>query len=105
LYYAGQGVPKDTREALKYFRLSALQRNGHAQFNLASIYATGDGVPQDLPRALVWFMAAASALSGNEAKIATENSNEVASKMTQAQKVQAQALARDCRASNYQKCD
>jgi len=58
-----------------------------------------------LPRALVWFSIAASTLVGNEAKIATENYNEVASKMTQAQKVQAQTLIRECSRANYEKCD
>src|SRR6185503_1652521 len=105
MYYSGQGVPKNTQEALKYFRMSALRRNGRAQFNLASIYATGDGVPQDLARALVWFSIASTTLAGNEAKIAAENYNEVASKMTTAQKLQAQAFARVCRDGNYEKCD
>jgi TPR repeat protein len=105
MYYSGQGVPKDPRQALKYLQSSAQQGNGHAQFDLATLYTQADGIQQDLPRALIWFAAAAVNLSGNEAKIADENSKAVAAKMTPAQLAAAKQMSGKCKAGDYKACD
>jgi TPR repeat protein len=104
MYYGGQGVTKDPKEAVKWFRMSAQQGNGHAQFNLATLYTNAEGTPQDLPRALIWFNAAAVNLTGNEAKIADENSKAVAAKMTRDQLVTAKDLSLKCRDGDYKDC-
>jgi hypothetical protein len=106
MYYAGQGVPKAPKEALKYFRMAAQAGNARAQFNLATLYTNGDdGIPQDLPRALIWFNAAAVTLGGNESKIAEENGKAVAAKMTREQIRAAQELGQKCKAGDYKACD
>ena len=45
----------DYKEAFKLFRLSAVQGNESAQFNLGLMYYEGQGVPQDYKEALKWF--------------------------------------------------
>ena len=35
MYYEGQGVPQDKKEAVKWWRLAAGQRDEQAQYNLA----------------------------------------------------------------------
>ena len=96
---------KNPKEALKYFRMAAQAGNGRAQFNLATLYTNGDdGIPQDLPRALIWFTAAASNLTGNDAKIADENSKAVAAKMTRDQLLSAKEIGSKCRVGDYKAC-
>ncbi len=88
--------------------MAAQKGNGHAQFNLATIYTDGDkdeGVPQDLARALVWFNAAAVTLMGNEAKIADDDGKLVAKAMTREQMLTAQNIGRECKAGNYTACE
>ena len=38
MYYEGQGVPQDNKEAVKWWRLSAGQRYERAQVNLALMH-------------------------------------------------------------------
>jgi TPR repeat protein len=47
MYEEGQDLPKDTTEALKWYRKAAEQGNATAQTNLGAAYANGQGVPQD----------------------------------------------------------
>jgi len=56
LYAKGQGVPRDYREAAKWFRLAAEQGDPAAQSNLGIFYAKGQGVPQDDQQAVKWFL-------------------------------------------------
>jgi len=81
------------------------QGDAAAQFGLGVIYANGQGVPQDYVRAHMWFNLAASSLGGDEGKLATENREDVAQKMTPHQIERAQDMARICEASNFTKCD
>ena len=46
-YLVGEGVPKDSAEAVKWYRKAADQGNAGAQNNLGLMYANGDGVPKD----------------------------------------------------------
>ena len=55
MYNIGLGLPKDTREAAKWYRLAAEQRHGPAQFNLGVKYQLGEGVPANLKEALKWY--------------------------------------------------
>ena len=51
MYYRGEGVEQDYREAAKWFRKAA--GNGHvpAECRLAELCCSGTGVPQDYSRA------------------------------------------------------
>jgi len=55
MYAAGQGVPQNYHEAVKWYRLAAEQGNASAQFKLGRMYDDGHGVPQDYKEAVKWF--------------------------------------------------
>jgi formylglycine-generating enzyme required for sulfatase activity len=59
MYAKGDGVPKDSTEAAKWYRKAADQGNAKAQCNLGVMYAKGDGVPQDSAEAAGWYRKAA----------------------------------------------
>ena len=60
MYATGDGVPKDSTEAAKWFRKSAEQGDAGAQFYIGAMYAKGDGVPKDLVQAHAWWNIAGS---------------------------------------------
>lgn len=59
MYDNGQGVPQDSKEAIKWWKLAAEQGYAEAQFNLGVIYERGDGAPQDFKKAIKWWKLAA----------------------------------------------
>ncbi len=58
-YYHGNGVEKDFKEAVYFFRLAAKQGSNVAQFNLGVCFARGEGVEQDYKEAARLFRLAA----------------------------------------------
>ena len=52
MYEKGRGFPEDDKEAVKWYKLAAEQRNASAQYNLGLMYAEGEGVPQDYKTAV-----------------------------------------------------
>jgi len=100
MYAKGRGVPQDHEEALKWYRLSAEQGYAIAQNNLGFMYYKGKGVPQDNVLAHMWFNLGAA----NGYENAAKGMDMVAKKITTQAIEQAQALARECMSSNYQKC-
>ena len=58
-YQWGIGVPKLPKEAVKWYRLAAEQRNVLAQSFLAGMYAKGEGVERDPKEAVKWLRMAA----------------------------------------------
>ena len=91
MYHNGRGVPQNDAEAVKWFRLAADQGNANAQNDLAVMYTKGEGVPQDFVRAHMWFNL--SAARGEQR--AAKNRDSIAKRMTPAQIVEAQTLARE----------
>ena len=59
MYYNGEGVPQDYKDAVKWCRKAAEQGLAEAQSNLGTMYANGEGVPQDYKEAVKWFRKAA----------------------------------------------
>ena len=59
MYRLGEGVPQDNSEAVKWYRLAAVQGLAIAQYNLARMYGTGKGVPQDDAETVKWLRLAA----------------------------------------------
>ena len=55
MYVNGDGVPKDSSEAVKWFRMAVEQDFADAQNNLGWMYLEGDGVPKDSAEAVKWF--------------------------------------------------
>ena len=54
MYYGGEGVSQNDREAVKWFRLAAEQGNAKGQGGLGLMYALGEGVTQDYQEAYIW---------------------------------------------------
>ena len=101
MYRRGDGVPQDFSEAAMWYGRSASQGYDRAQYNLGIMYYMGSGVPRDLQLAYMWFNLAA-AQGHNDAR---HNRKIVAELMTQQQITDAQKLARQCLARDYQNCD
>ena len=59
MYYEGEVVPANAKEAAKWFRMAAEQGHKWAQNNLGVAYRDGKGVPQDDEEAVKWFRKAA----------------------------------------------
>ena len=59
MYYTGQGIVQDFKEAMKLFRLAAGQGHTEAQNNMGLMYAKGQGVSQDYKEAVKWWRLAA----------------------------------------------
>jgi TPR repeat protein/SpoVK/Ycf46/Vps4 family AAA+-type ATPase len=58
-YDNGQEVPKDEREAVRWYRLAADQGHAPSQNNLGAMYAHGQGVTKDEKEAVRWYRLAA----------------------------------------------
>jgi TPR repeat protein len=58
-YISGDGIAKDSIEAVKWFRKAADQSYAMAQTNLGLAYAEGEGVAQNYEEAVKWFRLAA----------------------------------------------
>ena len=99
IYAAGQGVPQDDTEAVRWFRLAAEQGSGNAQNNLGVSYSFERGVPQDYVEAHKWRNLAASRLTGDDRERAAEARDALAVLMTPAQLAKAQKLAREWQAA------
>jgi TPR repeat protein len=100
IYDIGRGVPQDYKEAVKWYRLAAEQGNETAQNNLGVMYEAGNGVLQDNVMAHMWYNIA----SANGNSKAGDYRDERAGLMTQADISKAQAKARECMNSGYNKC-
>ena len=55
----GQGVPRNSVEAIKWYRKAADQHHAVAQFSLGIMYANGEGVPNSDSEAAQWYRLAA----------------------------------------------
>ena len=89
MYDNGKGVPKDSVQAVFWYRKSAEQGNAWGQNSLGAMYENGNGVPKDLVIAYMWQHLAA--YQGYEtAKRAREALGKI---MTSAQIAEAQRLS------------
>jgi TPR repeat protein len=55
MYKHGDKLPQNDTLAVKWFRRSAKQGDGDAQYNLGEMFYEGRGVPKDYTQALKWF--------------------------------------------------
>ena len=88
-YVNGTGVPEDTAEAVRWFRMAAEQEFAPAQYNLGVGYANGAGVPENYVLAYAWFNLAAA--QGDEG--AVREKADLQPLMTAAQIAEAQELS------------
>ena len=59
MYANGEGVPKDDKTAVKWWKLAAEQGDASAQYYLGVMYDKGQGVPEDDKTAVKWYTLAA----------------------------------------------
>jgi len=59
MYYKGEGVKRDMREAASFFHRAADQGHAGAQNNLGLMHVQGSGVPMDYKEAVRWYRMAA----------------------------------------------
>ena len=59
MYYEGNGVPQNYKEAAYWWRKAAEQGDPFAQNNLGCMYGRGEGVPQNYKEAAYWYRKAA----------------------------------------------
>lgn len=59
MYHRGAGVPKDLKQAARWYRMAAEQGHVKAQKQLASMYFRGDGVAVQYDKAIAWHQKAA----------------------------------------------
>ena len=91
MYANGDGVPKDSAEAVKWFRKSAEQGYAAAQHNLGVMYYNGTGVIKNPAQAHAWWSIAGS----RGFKEAKKNLVSLEKEMTAEQKAEAMKLARE----------
>lgn len=92
LYWNGQGVVQDFKEAVKCYRRAAEQGDSLVQFFLGAMYYYGQGVIQDNVYAHMWWNVAAS----NENALAVGNRDRITIYMTAVDLFKALGLARAC---------
>ena len=90
------GLPRDTNEAVAWFRRAANQRLPAAQAALAYAYERGAGVPTDYVLAYMWFNLARS--QGHNPQPMRETMEALEKKMTPEQIAEAQKRSREWRA-------
>jgi len=100
MYENARGVPKDYAEAMKWFSLAARQGNANAQERLGIMYENGLSVLQDYVLSLMWYNVGGI----NGATRSKRNSEYTATIMTSTAVEKAQAMARECISSAYEKC-
>lgn len=104
MYYNGNGVTKNIKEALRLYRLSAEQGHTVAQSNLATMYYSGIGVPQDFVLAHMWKNIAATNSEGDRQLRYFEQLKTLTQDMTAKQIAEAQALAKKCTSNKFKGC-
>ncbi len=100
MYYQGDGVDQDYREAARWYRMVAEQGLAQAQFNLGMMHNLGRGVSLDPVLAYMW----ADLAAANDHPKAEKLRGTLAQALIPADISKAQQLAKQCMGSNYKAC-
>ena len=92
MYQEGQGVAKDPKEAIRWYRKAAKQGHSTAQAMLGWMYSNGRGVMHDDVMAYVW----SNVASANGDEDASGNIKIYAKKLDKSDLRKAQKLSRGC---------
>ena len=103
MYFGGDGFVRNSREAVKWFALSAMHGQIAAQVDLGIAYATGESIRPNPVQAYVWFSAAASQRPRAKT-VAAQYRDHIAAKLSPDQLQLAQHVAAHCQATNYEDC-
>ena len=91
-YQAGRGVRQSDREAVRWFRQSAVQGHMNAQEWLGAMYLSGNGVSQNLSEAARWFRLSAAQGNASAQQHLALTENLMAQRQSQAQRSSASNL-------------
>ncbi|MDC1042421.1 tetratricopeptide repeat protein [Amylibacter sp.] len=100
MFYAGLGVPVNYAKAHKWFLLAANQGNNFAQFTVGAMYDFGDGIARDSILGHMWYKIA----SLNGYPLDPVFLDPVAKQLSPNELNDAEVMARECVATNYEKC-
>ena len=89
-YAKGEGVLKDDKEAVKWYRKAADQGLSNAQVKLGYAYENGEGVLKDYVKAYAWY-----SLSAFKNEKRQESRDQLAEKMTPEQLAEGQELSQE----------
>jgi len=92
MYTSGQGVRRDPKEAVRWFRKAANQGDGVAQYNLSLRYQDGEGVVQDLVMAYVWYNVSAA----NGVRLVKESRDSVLARLSASERKLGRKLSKLC---------
>jgi hypothetical protein len=99
MYFNGNQVKKDRKEAAKWLRISAEQGNAKAQAHLALMYLRGEGVTKDLVTGKAWLTIFDKNRLGygvtDDVHITIAKGSRLIRKMTDAQHYKAERMAKD----------
>ena len=101
-YETGIGVPQDTVEAVRWYRLGADQGHPGSLWNLGTMYSYGLGVPQDDVQAHLWTSLTVSRATGALWQKAVRARDRVAARLTPDQLVKSELLAREWQSTHPQ---
>jgi uncharacterized protein len=93
MYQYGRGVPQNYDVAAHWYECAAEQGDPSAQYQFGLMFDKGHGVPRSAIIAYKWLDLAAAHASRSQRDYYTRIRNAVASKLNNAQKTEAQALA------------
>jgi TPR repeat protein len=95
-YTNGEGVEKDTVEAMKWYRKAAEQNYAEGQFTVGACYAGGHGVEKDYTEAYAWYNLLA-ATTHPFAEVAKSSRDTLEKKMSPQQVADAQKRTKELR--------
>ena len=101
MFAAGEGVPQDYVEAVRWYRLAAKRGIAKAQLSLGLMYSKGQGVEQSKEIAFQW----ASVAAAQGAKDAIETRDLIREQLDPETRERAQQLATRCLNSKYTQCE
>ena len=100
LYYHGSGLTQDYKKAADLYLLAAKQGDVYSQKAIGVMYSKGFGVPKDNILAYSWVYIA----HANGFDLAKNNQINISEKMIPQEITMAEAIAKACMKSGYEKC-
>jgi TPR repeat protein len=104
MYEDGRGVPQDYTKARQWYEKAAAQGDAGAQFQLGGLYLGAKGVPRDHVRTYMWWSLASANSTGDLSKLAADNRERIAQRMTPAQIAEAKRLTQQSQARKFKGC-
>jgi hypothetical protein len=104
MHDTGRGVARNSAEAVRWYRLAAVQGNAAAQVNLGTSYATGEGVRRDHSRAYLWLSLAVDASEFGDRADRLKARDALMPHLSSTQRARVQTQATRCKASGFKDC-